>query len=215
MYTQVKNTDALVKQMAPVLNSPTALNYVSVNTPGYVNGVVNSLFSGIEVLAKDDNGQFYIFADTRDSMTQTNISATFTLADKNATSVTVVGENRTIAVTNGVFTDTFATAATVHIYQVNDGGGTGSLAQQIDRRPAAPVISGDTVSGNIVTLKGTAEANSTVTVFDNSTKLGTATTNSSGAWTFTTGALASGSQSFTATATDGAGNVSPASSALA
>lgn len=101
MYTQMQKTDALVEQMAPALNSPTALNYVSVNTPGYVNGVVNSLFSGIEVLAKDDNGQFYIFADTRDSMTQTNISATFTLADKNATSVTVVGENRTIAVAAG------------------------------------------------------------------------------------------------------------------
>jgi Bacterial Ig domain/Protein of unknown function (DUF642) len=80
--------------------------------------------------------------------------------------------------------------------------------------PAAPVISSDTVSGNTVTLKGTAEANSTITAFDNSTTLGTATTNSSGTWTFSTGALASGSQSFTATATDGAGNVSPASSAL-
>ena len=80
--------------------------------------------------------------------------------------------------------------------------------------PAAPVISGDTVSGNIVTLNGTAEANSTITVFDNSSQLGTATTNSSGAWTFATGALATGSQSFTAKATDGAGNVSPTSSAL-
>ena len=87
---------------------------------------------------------------------------------------------------------------------------------QIDTTaPAAPVISSDTVSGNIVTLNGTAEANSTVTVFDNSTKLGAATTNSSGAWTFATGALASGSQSFTATATDGATNASQPSSALA
>ena len=59
-------------------------------------------------MAKDDNGQFYIFADTRNSKTQTNIPATFTIADKNATSVTVVNENRTIPVTNGVFTDTFA-----------------------------------------------------------------------------------------------------------
>src|SRR5271170_4961578 len=80
--------------------------------------------------------------------------------------------------------------------------------------PAAPVISGDTVSVNTVTLTGTAEAGSTVTVFDNSTQLGTATANSSGAWTYTTGALANGSQSFTATATDGSGNVSPLSSAL-
>ena len=77
--------------------------------------------------------------------------------------------------------------------------------------PAVPVLSGDTVNGNTVTLNGTAEAGSKVTVFDNSTKLGTATTNSSGAWTYTTGALASGSQSFTATTTDAAGNVSAAS----
>ena len=120
IYTQVKATDALVEQLAPVLNSPTALGYVTVNNAGYENGTVVSLFSGIEVMAKDYNGQFYIFADTRDSETQTNISATFTIADKNATSVTVVNENRTIPVMNGVFSDTFATAATVHIYQVND-----------------------------------------------------------------------------------------------
>src|SRR5208337_2998986 len=121
MYTQVQNTDALVEQMAPVLNSPTADGYVTVSDPGYENGVTVSDFSGIEVTAKDDNGQFYILSDTRDSETQTNIPATFTLADKNATSVTVIGENRTIPVTNGVFTDTFATGASVHIYEVNDG----------------------------------------------------------------------------------------------
>ena len=44
--------------------------------------------------------------------------------------------------------------------------------------------------------------------------MGTALTNSSGAWTFTTGTLANGSQSFTATATDSVGNVSPLSSPL-
>jgi hypothetical protein len=86
---------------------------------------------------------------------------------------------------------------------------------QIDTAaPAAPAISGDTVSGSTVKLTGTAEAGSTITVFDNSTQLGTAAANASGAWTFTTGALASGAQSFTAKASDGAGNVSPLSSAL-
>ncbi len=108
---------------------------------------------------------------------------------------------------------------------IKDGAGNAanlsltSLTQsgpQVDTSaPAAPKISSDSVSGNIVTLNGTAEANSTITAYDNSTKLGTAAANSSGAWTFTTGTLASGSQSFTATATDGAGNVSPSSSALA
>src|SRR5262249_52932066 len=66
--------------------------------------------------------------------------------------------------------------------------------------PAPPMISGDTVYFNQVTLTGTAEANSTIKVFDNSTQLGTAPTNANGQWSFTTGALANGSQSFTATA---------------
>ena len=61
--------------------------------------------------------------------------------------------------------------------------------------PAAPVISSHTAAGN-VTLKGTAEPNSTITAFDNSTRLGAATTSGSGAWSFTTGALASGGHSF-------------------
>jgi parallel beta-helix repeat protein len=83
--------------------------------------------------------------------------------------------------------------------------------------PGAPTISGDTVNGfapATVTLNGTAEAGSTVTAYDNSTKLGTTVTNTSGVWTFTTGGLANGSQSFTATATDSVGNVSPLSSPL-
>ena len=117
------------------------------------------------------------------------------------------------------------TAVNLNSATINDASGhpaslslTGltQTGPQIDTTaPAAPVISADTVNGNLVTLTGTAQANSTVTVFDNSTQLGTATTSGSGAWTYTTGALASGSQSFTATATDGAGNVSPLSSALA
>ena len=81
--------------------------------------------------------------------------------------------------------------------------------------PTAPVISSNSVSStNVVTLNGTAEANSTVTVFDGTTQLGTATANASGAWSYATAALSAGSHSFTATDTDAAGNTSAASSAL-
>ena len=55
--------------------------------------------------------------------------------------------------------------------------------------PNAPVIVGNTTNSGHVTLNGTAEANSKVQVFDGSTSLGTATTSSSGTWTFTTVAL--------------------------
>ena len=79
--------------------------------------------------------------------------------------------------------------------------------------PGAPLILGSVVNGNEVMLNGTAEANSTVTVYDGATKLGTVVASGSGAWFYETGTLATGSHSLTATATDTAGNVSPASSA--
>jgi len=110
IYDQMKATNALVKQMAPVINSPFALNYVTV-TPAA------TMLDGIDVMAKFSNGQFYIFAMPRTSAVATNISATFTV--KSGNSVTVINENRTIPISNGVFTDMFATGNTVHIYQVN------------------------------------------------------------------------------------------------
>src|SRR5205814_1426188 len=61
---------------------------------------------------------------------------------------------------------------------------------------------------------GAAAAGATVSVYDGATLLGTATANGSGAWIFTTGVLTDAAHSFTATASDAAGNVSAASSAL-
>ena len=53
-----------------------------------------------------------------------------------------------------------------------------------------------------------------MTVYDGQTVLGTTTANASSAWSYTTGTLANGSQIFTATATDAAGNTSAASNAV-
>ena len=65
-------------------------------------------------------------------------------------------------------------------------------------------IVGDGITNdNTLTLTGTAEAGNTVSIYDGATLLGTAVANGSGAWSFTTGALADGAHSFTATATDG------------
>ena len=90
--------------------------------------------------------------------------------------------------------------------------------------PAAPSIAsfstdsgavGDHITNdNTLTLTGAAEANSTVKVFDGATLLGSATANGTGAWSFTTAALANGAHNLTATATDTAGNTGVASAAL-
>ncbi len=81
--------------------------------------------------------------------------------------------------------------------------------------PVAPIITNDTVnSNNTVALSGTAPANDTVTVYDGQHALGTTTASAIGAWNYTTGALASGSHTLTATATDAASNTSAASNAI-
>ena len=81
--------------------------------------------------------------------------------------------------------------------------GLGSARVTIDTAaPVAPTIAsfstdsgmvGDGITNdNTLTLTGTAEANSTVKVFDGATLLGSATANGSGAWSYTTAALANG-----------------------
>ena len=86
---------------------------------------------------------------------------------------------------------------------------SGAVTVTVDTvAPTAPVLSGNAiVNTNQVKLSGTAEANSTVTVYDGSAAVGTATTNSSGAWSITTNALSTGTHALTAKAADAAGNV--------
>ena len=98
----------------------------------------------------------------------------------------------------------------------NTSAASSTLAITVDTvAPNAPVIASDAVvNSNEVALSGTAEANSTVTVFEGTTQLGMVTANANGAWSYTTGALASGAHAFTATATDIAGNTSVISQAI-
>src|SRR6476646_2235996 len=90
--------------------------------------------------------------------------------------------------------------------------------------PVAPTITsfstdsgvvGDGITNdNALTLTGTAEAGSTVKVYDGATLLGSALASGTGAWSYTTAVLQNGGHSLTATATDAAGNTGAASTAL-
>ena len=81
--------------------------------------------------------------------------------------------------------------------------------------PSAPTSLTNTSQGNdpTPTITGTAEAASTVKLYNGSTLLGSATADSNGAFSITTSALNDGSYSLTATATDTTGNTSASSSA--
>ncbi|OAE47742.1 Ig-like domain repeat protein [Enterobacter cloacae] len=74
-----------------------------------------------------------------------------------------------------------------------------------------PVASGQSTDDTTPTLNGTAAANATITIYENGQQVGTAVADANGVWSFTPGTLANGSHTWTATATDAAGNVSPAS----
>ena len=121
--------------------------------------------------------------------------------------------------------DLAATAVNLNGATITHSGATANLSltgltqtgPQIDTTaPAPPVIANHTVNtNNTVTLTGTTEANSIVRVYDNgSTLLGKTTASASGAWTYTTPKLPNGTNVFTATATDAAGNKSGLSNAM-
>ena len=85
---------------------------------------------------------------------------------------------------------------------------------QIDTTaPAVPTITSIATGGaggNHWVLTGTAEANSTVAIFDGSTQLATVTASASGSWSYvTTGSVTNSStHTFTANASDASGNTS-------
>ena len=108
-------------------------------------------------------------------------------------------------------TGSLSTGAHAFTATATDGAGNTSVASQavdpvIGGAPPAPTInsaspdaSGDpVVNGNVLTLHGTAQANSPVDVFDGTTNLGTTSVGADGAWTFVTSQLATGVHQFAA-----------------
>jgi hypothetical protein len=97
------------------------------------------------------------------------------------------------------------TAPFVSAPDLASGSDTGSSSSDNITKTSTPVIT------------GTAEASSTVTLYDTdgTTVLGTTTADGSGNWSITSSTLAAGAHTLTAKATDAVGNISSASSGLA
>ncbi|BBV29645.1 BapA/Bap/LapF family large adhesin [Citrobacter werkmanii] len=158
------------------------------------------------------------------------IGATITvLSDGLPIGTTTVGANGTWSLTP---TDALSNGPHTLTVTATDSAGNTSLPSNgfaliVDTvLPGTPVITQvaddvGPVTGNLnngqatndtqPTLTGTAEANSTVKIYDNGTFIGSTTADGTGAWSFTPPALGNGNHALTATATDAAGNVSPTS----
>jgi hypothetical protein len=98
----VKQTNLMLKQLAPVINAPFADGYVSA-TPS------------VAVMAKCLDGKYTVFAGNMDNQSH---SVTFTINGP-GTSATVLGESRVVPIANGSFIDTFVDGTATHIYQIN------------------------------------------------------------------------------------------------
>lgn len=170
--------------------------------------------------------------ETRPALSGTGeVGATITvLSDGQPIGTTTVGAG---GIWNFTPTDALSNGPHTLTVTATDSAGNTSLASNgfgliVDTvSPGIPVISqvADDVgplTGNLnngqatndaqPTLSGTAEANSTIKIYDNGTYLGTAPVDANGAWSFTpTAVLGNGNHALTVTATDAAGNVSQSS----
>jgi hypothetical protein len=97
-----------VVRLNSVLLSPFAKNYVRTGR------------ADVSVMAKYSDGVFYVFAASGEPARPpaNGQIVTFRLAGGYTGPVTVIGERRTLHAVNGVFTDTFANADSVHIYKI-------------------------------------------------------------------------------------------------
>ncbi|MCT7991379.1 Ig-like domain-containing protein [Laspinema olomoucense] len=149
--------------------------------------------------------------------------------DVTSTNVTITGNTVTINPINDLVEGTqyyveIAPQAIRDLAGNNFAGITGAIPWNFTtadtaapNAPAIATISGDsgipndsTTSDPTLIFAGTAEANSTVTLFKDGTSIGTTTADGTGNWTFdyTATTLTNGTYSFTATATDTANNTS-------
>lgn len=162
------------------------------------------------------------------------IGATITvMSDGVAIGTTIVGAGGTwsftpgTALTNGLHTLTVTATDSAGNVSAPSAGFTYTVDTAAPGIPAigqvvddVGALQGDLSSGQATddtrpALSGTAEANSTVKIYDNGSLIGTVTADGTGAWSFTPGTgLTNGPHALTVTATDAAGNVSAPSTAF-
>ncbi|MGS6269443.1 Ig-like domain-containing protein, partial [Enterobacter hormaechei] len=212
------NTSPGVQVTAPDLTAPDAPEIVTVNdNVGAETGPLSNgqrtddarpTFSGISeagtVITFYDNGK-PIGTATADATGKWSFTPSTNLSEGNhaiTTTATDAAGNTSPASTAVTFVvDTVAPGAPAIVSITDDvAPGTGTLG------------SGSSTNDPRPQLTGTAEAGSTVTIYDNGIAIGTAVVGSNGSWSFTPSVnLSEGSHQLTVRATDVAGNTGLAS----
>jgi hypothetical protein len=106
MVAMVKSINQQIAQLAPVLNTP--------STAGAVQVTSSSDAVPVDTMVKHHDGATYLFAIGGRPGSAT---ATFRLQGVSGRAAEVLGEQRTVSVSGGSFTDTFG-AYEVHLYKI-------------------------------------------------------------------------------------------------
>ncbi len=101
----VKNTDAFIRRLAPVLNSPTIEGRVT------LAGTVP-----VATMLKQYDGELYLFAGSTAAKTG---AATFSIGGVSNGSVETLEHKRRLWMSNGAFSDTFDKGYQVHVYRIS------------------------------------------------------------------------------------------------
>jgi hypothetical protein len=99
----VRNTNNLITQLAPVLNAPFADGFATADP-------------SIRTMTKLHQNKYFIFAGSKENRAST---PTISLAGFGSGTATVIGENRTIPISNGRFSDGFEDGNAIHIYRID------------------------------------------------------------------------------------------------
>ncbi len=106
MCTAIQQLNAQIRELAPVLNSPSLPDAVSVSS--------SDPTVPVKVLAKRDAQAGYVFAAAERNARTT---ATFTCRQPGATRAVVLGEDRSVPLKDGAFSDEFGPYG-VHLYRL-------------------------------------------------------------------------------------------------
>jgi hypothetical protein len=106
MLKGVTEINRQIHDLAPVLNAPNSKNPTKVES--------SNAETPIALMTKEHSGATYIFAV---AMRNHDTTATFTVPSATRGQIEVLGENRTLKLTDGIFSDSF-TGYQVHLYRL-------------------------------------------------------------------------------------------------